>query len=307
MTWARLDDSFPEHPKVAAISDKAFRLHVTGICYAARNLTDGQILKAVLPMLAGTRKLATELTEAGLWESTPAGWTIHDYLDYNPSRADLEERRGKRQAAGREGGKASGQARGQALASHNGRSKPEANALALASTRDEAPTRARAPDPSRPVPSPASYEAVVSGDDDPLPVREIRDTVLSKLPQKYQRDGLTIDEVTDYARDFAGQHQEVAEAIRECRRNNELPFPGNLRKYQKPHGGTSSAKPAEPHREPPPPQIDDVLEAIKNRPHREPSDPGEDALLADMKANNPAGYAAEMDLRRRAHERASAT
>jgi hypothetical protein len=41
MSWVRLDDSFPEHPKVIALTDAAFRAHVRGLCYAGRFLTDG--------------------------------------------------------------------------------------------------------------------------------------------------------------------------------------------------------------------------------------------------------------------------
>lgn len=115
MTWAKLDDAFPDHPKVASLSDSAFRLHVGAICYAARFLTDGRIPFAVLPRLGGTEATERELIAAGLWEEAEGGWEIHDYLDFNPSRATVDDGRRRKQAAGQAGGQASAQARATAL------------------------------------------------------------------------------------------------------------------------------------------------------------------------------------------------
>lgn len=140
-------------------------------------------------------------------------------------------------------------------------------------------------------------------DEVPLPVREIRDTVLSKLPQRYQRDPLTIDEALDFARDYAGQHLEVAEAIRACRRENELPFPGNLRKRLRQPAAVESPQP----REPPPPTVEQLEAWLRERPERELRDPGEEALLEEMKRTRPEAYEAEMERRRRGRERAALT
>lgn len=134
MTWAKLDESFPDHPKIAALSDRAFRLHVAAICYCSRVLSDGEIPKAMLPKLGATKTLINELHTAGLWESTSReSWVIHDFLEYNPSRAEVEEERAKRRTAGQAGGRASGKARAQALAS--------ANAQASAGDNVGTPTR----------------------------------------------------------------------------------------------------------------------------------------------------------------------
>ena len=64
--------------------------------------------------------------------------------------------------------------------------------------------------------------------------REILDTILSTLPTKYRHDPLTVDELELFARDFASYHNAqfaLGKAIAECRRNRELCFAGNLRKY----------------------------------------------------------------------------
>ena len=92
MTWVKIDDLFPDHPKIVALTDAAFRTHVTGLCYAARYLTDGHIPTGSLRTI-GPRKAATELEAAGLWTKTDHGWQIRDFLDYNPSRDDVETKR----------------------------------------------------------------------------------------------------------------------------------------------------------------------------------------------------------------------
>lgn len=94
MAWARLDDTFPEHRKVRRLPDGAFRLHVTAICYAAHDLTDGIIHADDLEEFRGLRKPERHvqtLVDAGVWDQVSDGvWQIHDFLDYNPSRTQVE-------------------------------------------------------------------------------------------------------------------------------------------------------------------------------------------------------------------------
>ena len=95
MTWVKLDDNFPTHPRVIGLSDRTFRTHVTALCYCAKYLTDGHVPSSALRAI-GPRKSARELEDAGLWSKTDHGWVIRDFLDYNPSRDEVE---GKREAA----------------------------------------------------------------------------------------------------------------------------------------------------------------------------------------------------------------
>jgi hypothetical protein len=98
MPWVKLDDRFPSHRKVALLSDRAFRLHVSAICWSSENLTDGRIAERELPLLAkvrGIKATAQQLEDAGLWDRTEDGWVIHDYLDFNPSRAQVQAERKK--------------------------------------------------------------------------------------------------------------------------------------------------------------------------------------------------------------------
>lgn len=93
MPWVRLDDGFPEHPKLIQAGAAAGWLYVAALCYSARNLTDGHIPAAVLPRLADVKapgRLAAKLVEARLFIEVDGGWQIHDFERYQPTRAQVE-------------------------------------------------------------------------------------------------------------------------------------------------------------------------------------------------------------------------
>ena len=108
MPWVRLDDRFPSHRKVALLSDRAFRLYISALCWASENLTEGHITDRELPLVArvrGLKSVATELVDARLWDRVEGGYAIHDYLEYNPDRARVQadrEANAARQRAFRE-------------------------------------------------------------------------------------------------------------------------------------------------------------------------------------------------------------
>ena len=113
MTWVRLDDLFPEHPKVQGAGQAAAWLHVAGICYSSRHLTDGMIPDAALAGLGQygkgrARRLADALVQTGLWEQVNGGYRVHDYLDFQPSREKVEGQREAKRRAGQAGGLAKG-------------------------------------------------------------------------------------------------------------------------------------------------------------------------------------------------------
>ncbi len=97
MPYAQVHAGALRHRKVASLSDAAFRLWVASLAYCQEQLTDGVILDRMVHAL-GVRvspRLITELVEARLWDVQPAGWTVHDYLDWNDSKALIEKRRQK--------------------------------------------------------------------------------------------------------------------------------------------------------------------------------------------------------------------
>jgi hypothetical protein len=97
MPYLNLDDGFSEHRKVDALSDAAFRLHTSGLCYCARELTDGVVPEHRVARLVPRYKptALAELVDAAMWLPVPDGYAIHDYLEWNKSRAWWIEKREK--------------------------------------------------------------------------------------------------------------------------------------------------------------------------------------------------------------------
>jgi hypothetical protein len=92
MPWFRLDDSFHSHPKVIQAGNEAIGLYVRCGTYAAEHLTDGFVSKEIVA-LYGDENLAAALIKVKLWHRARGGWTIHDYLDYNPSAQAVDKER----------------------------------------------------------------------------------------------------------------------------------------------------------------------------------------------------------------------
>lgn len=105
MTWAYLDDGFPEHPKIVAAGGDAAWLYVAGLCYVQRHLTAGVIPAAIVSRLTdrqSVQRLSDRLVEVGLWERHPDGFAIHDYAEANRSamkaKAEQDGRKARRSA-----------------------------------------------------------------------------------------------------------------------------------------------------------------------------------------------------------------
>lgn len=107
MSWVRIDDEFPDHRKIAGLTNDAFCLHVTAMCWVAKQQTDGKLPSVVLRRLAwrcqDPAMAAAELETAGVWDKTPEGWEIHDFLTYNPTKEQIIELAAKRSEAGKAG------------------------------------------------------------------------------------------------------------------------------------------------------------------------------------------------------------
>jgi hypothetical protein len=144
VSWVRLDDGFPRHPKVRRLSPVAFVLHVSAMCWSAEQLTDGMILDHQLHDVSDlspkqVAKSVAELLGRGLWEAVDGAYLIHDYLDYNPSRADVEKEREAKKARQRRW-----------LESKKGRARDASLDASRDASRDAAPTPT--PTPTRPDP-----------------------------------------------------------------------------------------------------------------------------------------------------------
>jgi hypothetical protein len=157
MVWAKLDDEILDNPKIAEAGPLGFALHVAAITWCCRNLTDGFIQRQRVRALldfdglsvsvgegdfvahgknANAIELAEHLVSVGLWKHDPAGrgYWLHDFLAYNPSRADvMAEREAKSQLradAGRKGAAARWKRPGNTFADGKPDGKPDGKAMA---------------------------------------------------------------------------------------------------------------------------------------------------------------------------------
>jgi hypothetical protein len=146
MPWVRLDDGFADHPKVERAGPLAGWLHVVAMCYCARHLTDGRVPKVKARRLADIPQPARHiaaLVEAGLWHEDGADYVLHDFLDYQPARAEVEA---ERKAARDRMAKAR---------SNKRRSSPEQSANVPANNQRSSGN----PDPTRPVDNSSSSDS----------------------------------------------------------------------------------------------------------------------------------------------------
>ncbi|MFN0092913.1 MAG: hypothetical protein ACKVWR_21975 [Acidimicrobiales bacterium] len=103
MPWGALSDSFCDHPKIVAMGNEAAGLYARLISYSARHLTDGVIpLEIALSYAArgdsryaarDARELLRELHASDVARHIRGHIVITDYLQYNPTRARVEEER----------------------------------------------------------------------------------------------------------------------------------------------------------------------------------------------------------------------
>jgi len=124
MTWVKIDDGFPQHPKILKAGPLAMAMQIAALCYSARYLTDGFIPGAALGTLIDLTdcyefekqaptahyEVASWLVGAGVWDVVEEGYQIHDYEEYQPTKADVLYQRAAKVAAGRAGGIASAKA-----------------------------------------------------------------------------------------------------------------------------------------------------------------------------------------------------
>lgn len=98
MGWARFDDNYSDHPKLATAGPWAELLDMRAIIYCCKQETDGHVARAVLPKLGvgipAPRAKAQTLVQVGRWlVDAHDGWRVHDFLKYNPSHAAKEAER----------------------------------------------------------------------------------------------------------------------------------------------------------------------------------------------------------------------
>ena len=154
MPWLKMDDGFITHPKVLSVSAEAKLLWMWALGFCAKELTDGRLTQKQAVSVAGLagvsdwKPAAAELIQARLWESDGDGYHVHDYFDYNPSKAEVEADRAARADAGRLGGqhtqaakraKREADAQASALADAQASAKAKSNPVPVTRTRSPGP------------------------------------------------------------------------------------------------------------------------------------------------------------------------
>lgn len=141
MSWAKFDDLYDDNKKIKRAwrsSRGAVALHAMAITYCARHELDGVIdvdwLIDKLPKAAERKKILATLIEHKLFEIVDdEHYRVHDYLEYNQSRADAEGRRERDRQRKADAG------------SRGGRVDSKRNPPGI-------PVESEAPDPTRPDP-----------------------------------------------------------------------------------------------------------------------------------------------------------
>ena len=89
MTWVRIDDGAPLHPKLLDAGPEAAWLWTCGLAYCNRNHTDGLIAARHLAALypgawpaVRLEELAARLVSVRLWDADGPDYRVHDYAHY---------------------------------------------------------------------------------------------------------------------------------------------------------------------------------------------------------------------------------
>jgi hypothetical protein len=136
MGWVRISDDFYDHEKFYGVTALGIATWIAGLAHANRNLTDGYISKRAARGLVSFDRIDIDLTPgsgmagagrsadpddgidelltAGIWheeghecQACPAvshlEYYMHDYLQFQPSKAEVERRARERAESGKKG------------------------------------------------------------------------------------------------------------------------------------------------------------------------------------------------------------
>jgi hypothetical protein len=248
MTWIKLDDQFTDHPKVVQAGPLAGWLHVCGLVYCGRYLTDGFVPTGMIRRLADftgigietggvpgqfsvghdieNEELVVRLLDCHMWEEVEGGYVIHDYLEYNPSKAEILAEREERSEAGRRGGLASAAGRAQAKAQANTKQELEQNASQAQAKSNPVPVPVPVPVPLK---DPTTTTAA-----DPEPASEKVNGETAALYTLIEKSGVIVasalqaqewDNLLDITKDMGL----IGEAFQDCAAQRKLPSPKYIR------------------------------------------------------------------------------
>ena len=88
--YISVEVDFFDHPKTIAAGERLAWRHLRAVAWCHRHTTDGHLPRRAALDIVFSQVAADKLVAAGLWEPTPDGWRIHDYLEHQESRESLE-------------------------------------------------------------------------------------------------------------------------------------------------------------------------------------------------------------------------
>jgi hypothetical protein len=111
MPWVRIDEEFPDHPKVVGAGPLGIAMQVAALCYCNRHLTDGFVPRSTARRLIDLDGLGVKpddviaaLLAVGMWVRVDGGYQIHNYDHYQPTREQVLAERERNAKAGKKGG-----------------------------------------------------------------------------------------------------------------------------------------------------------------------------------------------------------
>jgi hypothetical protein len=106
MPWFKICEKSAFHAKIVTVGNRAWGALCRAGAWSSDQLTDGRIPPAIMESIDGDPAIWERLVLVGLMDrDEEGGMRIHDFLDYNPSAAEVRETNALRAAAGRKGGK----------------------------------------------------------------------------------------------------------------------------------------------------------------------------------------------------------
>lgn len=102
--WFAVTIGASQHPKIAGLTDAQFRAWFEIIEWCAREKTDGVIPRAVADRLWKPSTVIKLQRQRLLEDADNDHLAVHDYLDHQMSRVEIDELSGKRARSGGMGG-----------------------------------------------------------------------------------------------------------------------------------------------------------------------------------------------------------
>lgn len=128
--YAKFTLDFMDHPKIAGLSDAAFRALVDAIIWSRRQQTDGFLARR-LALAKWSLEILQELCnnddEKPSLIEREEGWYVHDFATIQDTKAEIEARRARAVSAGQKGGLAKAKRPAKRTASKSPSKRPSEN------------------------------------------------------------------------------------------------------------------------------------------------------------------------------------